>query len=305
MTHANHTPRTALICGAHGLIGQALAAELRTQGFNVLTASRRSQPAVNFADLTRTSDWTPHLQGVDIVINAVGSLRDQPAAKGHASAPLAAIHTDAPKALFDACAEMGVRRVLQISALGVESNDTDYARTKRTADAHLLQLTAQGQLDGLVVRPSIVIGAAGASTQLFLNLAKLPVLVLPAVMRQRHIQPVAVGDLATALAALLQSTTTGVVLLGGPVRLTMADMIASLRQQAGHSAPLVITLPGFATVASARLGDSVAASPWCSASLELASHDNTCDPAPLQQWLGHAPLAPAHMLAAIRAESSI
>ncbi len=304
MTSApSSTPRTALLCGAHGLIGQALTAQLQSAGFKVLAASRRALPAINFADMTRTSDWLPHLQGVDVVINAVGSLRDQPAGKGHAGAPLSAIHTDAPKALFDACAQAGVRRVLQLSALGVEDNDTDYARTKRAADAHLLQLTAQGKLDGLVVRPSIVMGAAGASTQLFLQLAKLPVLVLPAVMRQRQIQPVAVGDLAQALEALLQSPTTGIVPLGGPVRLSMADMIASLRQQAGRGMPIIATLPQVAIRISARLGDTVATSPWCSASLTLASHDNICDPAPLAHWLGHAPLAPAQMLAAIRAEA--
>ena len=305
MTHAPTTTRTALLCGAHGLIGQALSAQLKQAGFKVLAASRRARPAINFADMTRASDWLPHLHGVDMVVNAVGSLRDQPAGKGHAGAPLSAIHTDAPKALFDACAEAGVRRVLQISALGVEGNDTDYARTKRAADDHLLQLTAQSRVDGLVVRPSIVVGAAGASTQLFLNLAKLPVLVLPAVMRQRQIQPVAVGDLAEALVALLQSPTTGIVPLGGPVRLTMADMIASLRQQAGNGLPIVATLPQLATRASARLGDAVATSPWCSASLALASQDNMCDPAPLAQWLGRAPLAPAQMLAAIRAEAHI
>lgn len=304
-THHPNACGTVLLCGASGLIGQALATRLASEGFLVLALGRHTQPAINFASMTHTRDWLPHLQSVDYVVNAVGSLRSQPAAAGHAAAPLQAIHTLAPQALFDACAQAGVRRVLQVSALGVDGNQTDYARTKRAADAHLLALTSQGALDGVVVRPSIVIGAAGASTQLFLKLAKLPVLVLPAAMRQQLIQPVAVGDLATALVALLLSSTQGIVPLGGPVQLTMADMIASLRQQAGHPPPRITTLPAWASSASARLGDLVASSPWCSASLTLASHDNTCDPAPLRHWLGHAPLAPTHMLAAIRSEAHL
>ena len=300
MTSNANTPSSArkvLLCGAHGFIGQALANQLRKQGLEVIAASRSGQPAINFAAMQRASDWLPHLQGVDMVINAVGSLRDQPGSNG---ARLEALHHTAPRALFDACAQTGVRRVSQLSALGVDGNDTDYARTKRAADAHLLELTAQGQLDGLVVRPSIVIGARGASTQLFLNLAKLPVLVLPAVMRERLIQPVTAAELAEAMQQLLLSPATGIVELGGPERLSMAAMIASLRQQAGHAAPMLITLPRFATQASARLGDVVASSPWCSASLTLASHDNCCDPAPMEHWLGRKPTAPAQMLASLR-----
>ena len=299
--HSPNAPQpTVLICGGQGFIGQALARQLRAQGMRVIAASRRSQPPLQFSAMQQPGDWLPHLQGMDMVINAVGSLRDQPGANG---APLKALHQTSPQALFDACAQAGVRRVMQLSALGVEDNDTAYASTKRAADNHLLALTAQGQLDGIVVRPSIVIGAQGASTQLFMRLALLPVLVLPAVMQQRLMQPVAVDELAEVMLRLLQSPTAGTVPLGGPQRLSMAQMIASLRQQAGHGMPIVATLPQVATRISARLGDAVATSPWCSASLTLASHDNICDPAPLAHWLGRAPLAPAQMLAAIRAEA--
>ncbi|WP_021027084.1 NAD-dependent epimerase/dehydratase family protein [Comamonas sp. B-9] len=296
--HSPNTPQpTVLLCGGQGFIGQALARQLRAQGLRVIAASRRSQPPLQFGKMQQPADWLPHLQGVDLVINAVGSLRDQPGPEG---ASLEALHQTSPQALFEACAQAGVRRVMQLSALGVEGNDTDYARTKRAADAHLLALTAQGQLDGIVVRPSIVIGAQGASTQLFMRLALLPVLVLPAVMQQRLMQPVAVDELAEVMLRLLQSPTTGIVPLGGPQRLSMAQMIASLRQQAGRSQPLQLRLPGWATQASARLGDAVPSSPWCSASLQLASLDNCCDPAPMAQWLGGAPTDPAQMLALIR-----
>ncbi len=103
---------------------------------------------------------------------------------------------------------------------------------------------------------------------------------------------------------LLQSPTTGIVPLGGPRRLSMAQMILSLRQQAGRSQALQLRLPDWATQASARLGDAVPSSPWCSASLQLASLDNCCDPAPMAQWLGRAPSDPAQMLALIRGQAA-
>lgn len=296
--HSPNTPQpTVLLCGGQGFIGQALARQLRAQGMRVIAASRRSQPPLQLGKMQQPADWLPHLQGVDMVINAVGSLRDQPGPEG---ASLEALHQTGPQALFEACAQTGVRRVMQLSALGVEDNDTAYARTKRAADSRLLALTAQGQLDGIVVRPSIVMGAQGASTQLFMHLALLPVLVLPAVMQQRLIQPVAVDELAEVMLRLLQSPTTGIVPLGGPQRLSMAQMIDSLRQQAGRSKAVQLRLPSWATQASARLGDAVPTSPWCSASLQLASLDNCCDPAPMAQWLGRAPTDPEQMLALIR-----
>ncbi|GAB2473702.1 hypothetical protein GCM10027082_26340 [Comamonas humi] len=289
-TTSTSAGRTVLLCGAQGFIGHNLARRLQQRGYQVRAASRRSQPPVDFARMRSAADWRPHLQGVDLVVNAVGSLR------GTAQAPLSAVHAQAPMALFDACAELGIRRVLQLSALGVEGNDTDYARTKREADRHLQALVAAGRLGGAIVRPSIVMGAGGASTQLFMRLSLLPALLLPQPMLHRQIQPLAVGDLADAMLNLLESGHTGLVELGGPERLSMAGLIASLRRQRGLRPALVRALPDWMSHTTARLGDAVPASPWCSSALELASHDNCCDPAPLREWLRREPLAPAELL---------
>ena len=128
---------------------------------------------LDFSKALTAEAWLPHLAGIDAVINAVGVLRDS------AGRPLQAMHADAPIALFDACAAAGVRRVVQISALGIAHSATRYASTKRAADEHLLALTEQGRLNGCVLRPSVVFGAGGASSQLFLALARLPALLLP------------------------------------------------------------------------------------------------------------------------------
>ncbi|WP_423454480.1 NAD-dependent epimerase/dehydratase family protein [Ottowia sp. VDI28] len=291
--------RIVLLCGAHGFIGQALAQRLEGSGWHVRAASRRSERPLDYARMRTADDWLPHLQEVHAVVNAVGHLR------GGAQAPLERIHAEAPMALFDACARLGIRRVMQLSALGVDGNDTAYARTKRAADRHLQALTAAGQLDGVIVRPSIVIGADGASTQLFMRLSLLPMLALPHPMLRRHIQPLAVDDLADAMRRLLESSHTGLVELGGPERLSMAGLIASLRQQRGLGPARVGTLPDWLSRASARLGDAVPVSPWCSASLVLASHDNCCDPAPLRTWLRREPVAIEELLRHIEADAAV
>ncbi|WP_338798866.1 NAD-dependent epimerase/dehydratase family protein [Acidovorax sp. DW039] len=279
-----------LLTGATGFIGRAIAAALRRAGHTVHAghSPRRHQGAgvpMDFARDTDAATWLPRLQGIDAVVNAVGVLRHT------AARPIDAVHQRTPVALFEACRQAGVRHVVQISALGVQTGTTRYAHTKRAADEHLLGLAAapRSTLRGVVLRPSVVFGQGGASTALFMRLARLPVLVLPGPVLTARIQPLAVQDLADAVVALLgsHSRQRGVVPCAGPEALTIAALIASLRAQCGHQPAHVLRLPTPLTHLSARLGDWVPLSPWGSETLAMLATDNVADPAPLQALLGH------------------
>jgi uncharacterized protein YbjT (DUF2867 family) len=289
-----------LLTGATGFIGRHIATRLRADGHTVHEgvsprhgAARSGQVPMDFARDTAVEAWLPRLTGIDAVVNAVGVLRDSPAR------PIDALHRDTPRALFQACAQAGVRRVVQISALGVDRSDTRYARTKRAADDFLLGLAGHPAtattpaLAACVLRPSIVFGRGGASAALFMNLARLPVVVLPRAVLQARVQPVAVQDLADAVAALLGPAIDrqGIVECAGPEAVSMAGLIASLRSQCGHGPAHVAVLPDVLSRWSARLGDHVTASPWCSESLALLGSDNTADAAPLRTLAGHDTVA--------------
>jgi uncharacterized protein YbjT (DUF2867 family) len=218
-----------------------------------------------------------------------------------AARPIDAMHAQAPMALFDACAAAGVRRVVQVSALGIDGSPTRYAGTKRAADEHLLALTAAGHLQGCVVRPSVVFGAGGASSEMFLSLARLPALLLPRPVQQARVQPVAVRDLAEALCRLAtQEGPVGLIEIGGPLPLPLAALIASLRTQMGRAPARVAPLPGWLSRASARAGDWVSLSPWCSETLALLAHDNVTDPAALEGLLGRPGVPPSQLLGTLR-----
>ncbi len=210
-----------------------------------------------------------------------------------------AIHATAPEALFEACARQGVRRVIHVSALGIERNPTLYARTKLAAEASLLERVEAGRLDGVVLRPSIVFGRGGDSSQLFTMLARLPLLCLPAPVIQARVQPVAVGELAQGIAHLLSpqgATAQGVLNVVGPEALTLAEFIASLRQQMGHGPARVVPLPALLTRWSARLGDQVPWAPWCTETLALLAQDNVAAASAFEQVLGRPATAPEHLL---------
>ncbi|RYY57172.1 MAG: NAD-dependent epimerase/dehydratase family protein [Comamonadaceae bacterium] len=284
-----------LLCGASGFIGSHIARALQAAGHEVVARSRRSTPALDFARATTAAEWRVHLIGVDAVVNAVGVLRDS------TRAPMDAVHAAAPQALFDACAQASVRRVLHVSALGIEGSPTRYAQTKRAADEHLLRLNQAGRLDGLVLRPSLVFGPGGASSQLFVGLSQLPLLLLPRPVLRARVQPLAVAELAEAVAHLIaQPERRGLIELGGPEALTLAAFIASLRDQRKAAPARTLPLPGWLTQLSARLGDAVPASPWCSETLTLLATDNVAAPGTLAALLGRAPCPPGALLTTLR-----
>ena len=278
-----------LLTGSTGFIGHTLKAALEAAGHSVQggVSPRRNDPQpdqvpMDFARDTSAATWLPRLQGIDAVVNAVGVLRDTRAR------PIDAVHQHTPIALFDACAQAGVQRVVQISALGIEGSNTRYAQTKRAADAHLQALAAQGALRPTILRPSAVYGKGGDSSALFMNLARLPVALFPGPVLDARVQPVSVHDVAAAVAALLglAMEQTGVIECTGPEAITMGGFIASLRQQLGHRPATVLRLPQFLTTLSARLGDAVPASPWCTETLAMLGNDNVGNPAVFERLLG-------------------
>ncbi|MGL4768324.1 MAG: NAD-dependent epimerase/dehydratase family protein [Formosimonas sp.] len=283
-----------LVCGARGFVGSHIVRSLQQAGHTVLRGvSRNAQAgevAMDFARDTSVEVWLSRLNGVDAVVNAVGILRER---RGQ---PIVPIHSQTPQALFEACAQLGIRRVVQISALGIAHNATPYATSKCAADAHLLALNERGLLDGVVLRPSIVFGLGGASSQLFLKLAQLPVLIVPSIMTRTQVQPIAVAELAEVVRQLLGNEVTGVLACAGEQAVRMSDFIGSLRHQMGKSPDKVLPLPEWLTQLSAKMGDAVPASPWCSDALSLLEHDNVADVAQMTRILGRAPTHFAQLL---------
>jgi len=103
-------------------------------------------------------DWLPRLSDIEVVINAVGIIRER---RGQSFEDL---HTFAPIALFKAAKQVGIRKIIQISALGADDNaESTYHLSKRAADKALLDL----EPNAVILYPSIVIGRGGGSTKLF------------------------------------------------------------------------------------------------------------------------------------------
>ncbi|MGU7841781.1 SDR family oxidoreductase [Burkholderia sp. AW33-5] len=273
-----------LVCGANGFIGRALGARLEAGGHRVLRGVRHAvgphDVAIDFAKDVDADAWLARLDGVDVVINAVGILADR------RDETFDTVHRAAPCALFTACCRARVRRVIQISALGVERGDTPYFASKYAADTFLQTLP----LDYRIVRPALVYGTAGTSARFFRMLASLPVHVLPAGGHQR-LRPVHVDDLAELVARLVDAPAAGgpVIDAVGGDEVEYREMLGVYRAALGFPPAARVTLPGPLVGAAAALLGTMPGAMLTRDTWTMLRGGNTGDPAALAAVLGRPP----------------
>jgi uncharacterized protein YbjT (DUF2867 family) len=273
-----------LVVGASGFIGRHVVAALEREGHQVFAASRHPRDVANplpidAARHLQAQDWLGVLRGMDVVINAVGIFREQ------GSQRFDTLHVQMPRALFAACVTAGVKRVLQISALGADDKaDTAYHLSKRQADEELLGLP----LSATVLRPSLVFG--GTSSHMFSSWAALPIVPVPGQGLQQ-LQPVHVDDAVKAIVRCIADAASvgAVVPLVGPAPMTLRAYLAALRQALGLRPAwqwlVPMRLVRMSVAMLARWPGSLADAD----SLRMLERGNTSDAQPIERLLGHPP----------------
>ncbi len=256
-----------LLTGASGFIGGRILDALLRDGHRVVAVSRRKPSAASeqlrflpkdFAESMDPADWVGAVQDIDVVINAVGILRE------HGRQRFESLHHRAPVALFEAAAASGVRRVVQVSALGADDEAaTGYHLSKKAADDALLGM----QVEGIVVQPSVVVGQGGAATAMFTTQARLPFIPVPG-SGQQCMQPIHSDDLAELVVALATNDALANQYKGrrvaavGPEPMSLRDFYARLRRTLGFESPArFINIPMWYMNMLAQAGRWVPGSP--------------------------------------------
>jgi uncharacterized protein YbjT (DUF2867 family) len=316
-----------LVIGAGGLIGSALVRRLMEAGHAVVLGVREEGlpgtataarfgglPAVHFdrvhvdrihvdyARATPAEVWRQRLAGIDAVVNAVGIFREQ------GNQTFDALHVKAPLALFEAAAAAGVRRIVQISALGADPQSPfAYFSSKGRADAALMALP----ISSVVLRPSLVFAANGASSRWFIFLAALPLTPLPGGGKQ-PIQPVHLDDLCEAALRLIEgapdiggsggdgAAIEGVVDIVGPAALPLRAYLATLKRRLGVGG-IFVPIPRALALGAARLASHLPNTVMTPEALRMLERGNIADPRRFTEVLGRTPRAADNFITSAQA----
>lgn len=268
-----------LLLGGTGFIGSRVANLLRERG-HVVTLAQRSQ--INLLNLNEEQAKSC-LQNQDVVVNMVGVM------SRHADV-LETVHHHAPVQLAQWAVAMGVKHWVQLSALGADAgHEVAFVGSKGRGDKALLEL---GHLTVNVARPSVVFGRGGKSCEMFVNMAKLPVLALPSVATGL-MQPVHVDDVALGLVKLAEQPLANgaVVNMVGATRHTLAEYLRLLRETIhGKHGLAVLPMPMMLIQPFLPLGNVVSNGFLSKGSMKLLQEGAWAESGDFVKLLGREPL---------------
>ncbi len=263
-----------LLTGANGFIGSYIKKALASN-HELVTPSHQT---LDFNSNITPEDWIPHLNGVDAVINAVGIIVEEKKQR------FSRLHRDTPSALFKACEQLKINRVIQISALGADENAfTPYQKSKYQADNVLRNLDVLS----FILRPSLVYGEGGKSFEMFKRLAKMPLIPFPDGGKQK-IQPVHISDLVLAVKKSLIANQSKTIDIVGPKAMTMADYIQQIRAALGKPPAKIISIPMPLIMLSAHLGHYLVPIIHPD-NMRMLQQGNTSDASDLIAFIGQSP----------------
>jgi len=268
----------ATVFGGSGFIGRYVVKRLAAAGHRVRVAVRDTEaalflkpmgsvgqivplhaPANNAADVARAVD------GADFVVNLVGILAE------HRAGDFARAHTDAARTIATAAQAAGVRRLVHVSALGIEAGHPAlYAQTKAAGEAAVREAFPTAT----VLRPSVVFGPEDRFFNLFATIAqRLP--VLPLISGATKFQPVYVGDVADAIiAALTRADAPGqTYALGGPRVMSLREVVDYILAETNRRRRILAVPPWAASLQAAVL-EHVPGKPLTRDQLKLLARDN-------------------------------
>ena len=241
---ASNQDTLVTVFGGSGFLGRNVVGALAKRDYRIRVAVRRPELAGHLQPLGKVGQIHAVQANLRYPASVEAAMRDS-----HVAINLVGILAEGGAQTFDAVQGKGAETVAQaagavgarmvhISAIGADENSpAGYARAKAAGEKAVRAAIPAAT----ILRPSVVFGPEDQFTNRFAALARLsPALPLIGGGVTR-MQPVYVGDVATAVADAVDGTArTGATYeLGGPEVLTMREIIEIILATTGRDRTLV------------------------------------------------------------------
>ncbi|MFN3531779.1 MAG: complex I NDUFA9 subunit family protein [Candidatus Brocadia sp.] len=281
------------LTGSTGFVGKQILQDLLENKHQVRCLVRRGSEQkiaqfkdvdIAYGDITDASSLDGKLKGCDAVINLVGIIREFPF-KGITFEKL---HYEGTANLVSAARAQGIRRFIQMSALGARPDGkTQYQQTKFRAEEYV----RNSGLDYTIFRPSIIFGPGDKFVNLFVKMLKTLQFV-PVIGNGRYkMQPVAVENVSMGFVkSIEQKDAVGKTFdVGGPEKIEfnqIIDIIGDVLCVPPHK----LHIPVFITNLAAEMLDWLTAFPITKEQIIMLLEGNTCNEKPFFEHFSIKPI---------------
>lgn len=232
------------VFGGSGFLGRHVVRALAKRDYRLRIGVRRPELAGHLQPLGKVGQINPvqanirnpasveaAMRGASVVVNLVGILAESGAQT------FDAVQNQGAKTVAEAASRIGAR-VVHVSAIGADANSSSrYARAKAAGE----QAVLANSPSATIFRPSVVFGPEDQFTNRFAALARISP-ILPLIGGgMTKLQPVYVGDVATAIADAVDGTARpgATYELGGPEVMTMREILELILQTIERDRALV------------------------------------------------------------------
>ena len=223
------------ISGGTGFVGRHLCKELLSRGHSLrLLVHSAGVPGANeteflSGDVTRAENCIEGAAGCDAVINLVGIIREFP----QRGVTFSRLHVEATRNMIEGAKQNGIKRYLQMSALGSRPGAVSgYHRSKYQAE----ELVAASGLDYTIFRPSLIFGPEDAFVNMLADFIRR-FSVVPVIGDGKYrLQPIASDDVARCFALSLEKPETAGMAYNicGPDRLNYLEIVDAVSRALGR-----------------------------------------------------------------------
>src|SRR5580704_8195284 len=227
---ASNLETLVTVFGGSGFLGRAVVRALCKRDYRIRVAVRRPELAGHLQPLGRVGQIHAVQANLRYPASVEAAMRDS-----HVAINLVGILAESGAQTFDAVQAAGAgavakaaaavgARMVHVSAIGADENSPSrYARAKAAGEKAVLSAVPSAT----ILRPSIVFGPEDQFTNRFAALARMSPMLPLIGGGLTKMQPVYVGDVATAVADAVdgKARAGAVYELGGPEVLTMREIM--------------------------------------------------------------------------------